>query len=156
MMAKIHDNAVNKNVFFLHKGPLSLDSRFAEHLQGKLEILSSLFSMKAGKSGCHEIRMRVSNTGSSVWLTHSKADIRVVSLGVHLLNQHNQILSFDWRRIKLSRQLDPSDTIIQEIKIDFPDDQSGHVRLRFDLVSELVCWFEQLGHSPPQSELLVF
>ena len=156
VMAEIQDNAVNKNVFFLHKGPLSWDSRSAEHLQGKLEILSSLFSTQEGKAGCLDIRMRVSNTGSSVWLTHSKAEIGVVSLGIHLLNQHNQVLSFDWRRVKLPKQVKPGETIVQEVKIDFPDDQSGHVRLRFDLVSEMVCWFEQLGHSPPQSELLVF
>ena len=157
VMCEMRNNGINKNIFFLHKGPFSLDSRSAENLHGKVEILSSLFSIKNGKVGCLEIRMRISNTGSSAWLTQSKSDIGVVSLGIHLVNQENQFISRDWKRVDLSKQIKPGETIIQDICIDTPPkDQIGPFRLRFDLVSESVVWFEQLGHVPPQSEIIFY
>ena len=153
VMHEMRNNGINKNIFFLHKGPLLLDSRSAEHLQGNLEILSSSFSLK-GNNNYLEIHIRVANTGSSVWLTQSKADIGVVKIGVHLLNEMNQIISLGWKRFTLSRDLLPGETLTHEIKIDLPNDQSGSFRLSFDLVSESICWFEQLGHVPPKSELI--
>ena len=44
IMQDMRNNGINKNVFFLHKGPLLLDSRSIEGLQGDLEILSSILS----------------------------------------------------------------------------------------------------------------
>ena len=44
VMHEMRNNGINKNVFFLHKGPLLLDSRSIEGLQGDLEILSSILS----------------------------------------------------------------------------------------------------------------
>ena len=64
--------------------------------------------------------MRATNNGSSVWLTHSKNDIGMVSIGVRLLDDKNHILSLDWERIRLCRQLRLGEALIQEININFP------------------------------------
>ena len=98
--------------------------------------------------------MRVVNTGSSVWLTHSKSDIGVVNIGVHLLDEKNNMLSLGWKRIKILHQLKPGEALTQEIIIDFPENLSGYFRFCFDLVSESICWFEQLGHEPEFSQIL--
>ena len=51
IMQDMRNNGINKNVFFLHKGPLLLDSRSIEGLQGDLEILSSTLSPQRENSG---------------------------------------------------------------------------------------------------------
>ena len=53
-------------------------------------------------------------------------------------------------------QLKPGEALIQEISIDFPEHLSGRFRFCFDLVSESVCWFEQLGHNQNALKYFVF
>ena len=152
-MKEMQRNGINKNIFFLHKGPLLLDSRSVEGLQGNLEVLSSNFYCREGKSRYLKLRICISNMGSSIWLAHSKSEIGVVYIGAHLLDRKNNILSFDWKRFKIPRRVDPGDQLIHEIIISFPSDLQGSFRLSFDLVSESICWFEQLGHKPVLSEI---
>ena len=79
--------------------------------------------------------MRVVNTGSSVWLNHSKSDIGVVNIGVHLLDEKNNMLSLGWKRIKLLRQLKPGEALTLDFSIDFPEHLSGHFRF-------VLIWFQ--------------
>jgi hypothetical protein len=82
----------------------------------------------------------VKNVGEAVWLTQT-AGIGMVNLGVQLMDRDGGLAIRDFRRISLgASDIEPGrDTTVQfELAL---AEAKGH--LRFDLVSEMVCWFSE-------------
>lgn len=90
----------------------------------------------------------VVNTGLTRWLARTdEARIGQVRLGAALLDKDKRILSLDFARADLPRDVLPGDGV--EVSIDLPAvNRPGDYRLRFDLVSEGVCWFSMRGSRP--------
>lgn len=94
--------------------------------------------------------VRVTNTSSSTW--PSIRTVRTSPPGAYCIR-----LSYRWwdadrenvitdyaARVDLPARLPPGKTVALSLEIQ-PPAQPGHYKLQFDLVQELVCWFEGRG-----------
>ena len=96
------------------------------------------------------------NSGSSTWLGRD-AGVGAVNLGVQLLDADGHMKNLDYQRVPLRREsegiIEPGEAVEFEFEVTAPD--ISPYRLSFDLVSEGVGWFRDLGLTPVvQTELL--
>jgi hypothetical protein len=80
-------------------------------------------------------------------------------LGVHLLAaENNAMLEYDYLRRRIGPEslnaLAPGEEVTFEIT--FPAPIYGRHILEFDLVAEMVCWFEQNGSKTVRIPITVF
>ena len=94
------------------------------------------------------------NTGRNLWLP-SDAPHGPVQVGVHLYDRVGRLLDRDYARIPLERRdgVRPGESV--EIPFVLPGPAPGDYRLEFDLVSELVCWFEINGCRPASVDISI-
>jgi hypothetical protein len=78
---------------------------------------------------------------------------RLVRLGAQLCDQDGRLLNRDYERAWLPETLSPGETAQIPMTITAPD-KPGRYRLKFDLVSEGIDWFEACG-SPTTMKTLV-
>ena len=136
----------NRAVFFLQKGRLIPDSRSHLGLAHAIGVGKSNFQARAGE--VLQLPVRIENTGSARWLVENIQDIGVVKIGVHLYDGDDRLLNLDFSRHLLERAIEPGETVEQVLAIRLAE--PGTFRLTIDLVSEGICWFENIG-SRPQS-----
>lgn len=156
LMQNMRTIGKNKVVFFLYKGQPKYDSRFPNHISGKVELLDARLNNVIPVGKCLEAKVRITNVGESVWLQSGDSDIGVVFIGLHLYDEAGQCKNYDWMRFSIDRQMFPGENIVQLLSIAIPRDLKGLHRIAIDLVSESVAWFEQLGHTPAQTRLFNF
>jgi SAM-dependent methyltransferase len=136
-------------LFFLSKaGAQELDSRQRSGLAGRLDLKISGKECPVG--GHLLVQGTVNNNGGAIWLPAS-AKIGGVKLGVHLLDQDGKTLDHDYYRQHLTpdpgRIVGIGETVTMEFQIPLPHAR-GLYFLEFDLVSEMVAWFETNGSQP--------
>jgi SAM-dependent methyltransferase len=139
----VRDFAANRYNFFLFKGEhVAADSRDRRGLAAELRVDLDDAAVPAG--GEVTGRYTVRNTGPNHWLTRS-AGRGLVQLGVHLFDETGRLLDRDHARIPLPapRGVGPGEKVTGTFRIPAPG--PGSYRLAFDVVSELVCWFEING-----------
>lgn len=147
----------NKTIFFLHKGAFVPDSRSHIGLSHSISIKrnifskSNVFSVKAGED--LYIPLKVSNTGVAKWLNENINHIGVVYIGTHLYDEANNLLNLDFSRHVIKSSTEPGQTFEQDIKVKFSD--IGKFMISVDLVSEGICWFENMGSKPLYLEINV-
>jgi ubiquinone/menaquinone biosynthesis C-methylase UbiE len=134
----------NRSLFFLHKGPLVLDSRTHTGLAHAIEVATPAVTLQHEESA--RLSVRVTNSGSARWLHENTALHGTVRLGTHLYDAEGVLVDVDHSRHALPRSVDPGETI--EMDIDVPVPASAGCRLELDLVSEGVRWFENEGSRP--------
>lgn len=134
----------NKTIFFLYKGDLIPDSRSHIGLSHSISLDHKHFDIVPGEALC--LLLRISNNGSATWLNENINDIGVVKIGTHLYNEDNELLTLDFSRHYFSSSTAPGKTVAKNITIRFSD--VGVFRLAIDLVSEGICWFENIGSKP--------
>jgi len=130
------------------------DSRAISYLGSRLELLSA-------PSRCHpgevlRFKLRAENTGNSRWLRGSesgreKGDVHLVA---HLLDADAMPVSWYHAGAFLPHDVAPGDTVEIEIALNAPD-TSGNFILQFDMVSEHLAWFEDLGSEVVRHSLTV-
>jgi hypothetical protein len=98
-------------------------------------------------------KLIISNTGSSRWLHKNTKDIGVVMLGVHLYDENDELINLDFFRDRFEQDINPGQKIEKTISLTF--DKPGKYSLTFDLVSEGVCWFENVGSEPKSIRVIV-
>ena len=138
-------------IFFLTKGAPIPDSRNAEDLKHTIKLSGKRFSVSVGQPLRLDLRIR--NTGKARWLHKGLQDIGVVKVGAHLYDNAGQLLDIDFYRSNFSADIEPNQTVTTTITPIFP--MPGQYRLALDLVSEQVCWFENMGAKPVTIEVLV-
>jgi hypothetical protein len=76
-------------------------------------------------------------------------------VGVHLYNRAGRLLDRDYARIPLERPdgVRPGERV--ETPFVLPGPAPGDYRLEFDLVSEMVCWFEINGCRPASVDISI-
>lgn len=140
----------NKTIFFLHKGEIVHDSRshiglaHSISIQGNIFSKSNAFSVKAGED--LYISLKISNTGGAKWLNENIIPVGIVNIGTHLYDEANNLLNLDFSRSALENPIYPDQTFKQKIKLKFND--IGKFIISVDLVSEGICWFENMGSKP--------
>jgi len=135
----------------LCKGKLIPDSRGHQGLAHSIEVKKKKYSIGLGKT--IDIPLRVENTGDAIWLVENYQDIGVVKIGTHLYDNQDRLLELDFTRHALPKQMIPEDFFSTEISLKFQS--VGVYKLSVDLVSEGICWFENVGSEPQYLELIV-
>ena len=135
----------NQTVFFLYKGEFRLDSRSAEGLAARIECLSTLPVEVV--DNCIGLRLNVTNSGVSTFLAENFVDLGVVKLGVKILSESGKVANDQYLRVPLDHDLCPGESVAIELRLQ-RSDLDGFGGIEIDLVSELVCWFSNLGSEP--------
>lgn len=143
-VARLH--LQERSLFFLHRGePGRPTSRQARGLAAEIEVALASPRVPVGQPATGTVRVR--NIGSATWLP-AAAPIGAVNLGVR---RHAGWLR---RRQEVSRHpvpsggpgIRPGDEVVMPVTL--PPLPPGRHELVFDLVAELVTWFEQVGSRP--------
>lgn len=134
----------NSNIFFLCKGQYVPDSRGHVGLAHTIAADSNSYTAAVGET--LNIRLNISNTGSAGWLNENDNDIGVVKIGTHLYDESNRLINFDFSRYGIAAPVQPGVTFEQAVNVKI--DAAGSYKLVVDLVSENVCWFENVGSIP--------
>jgi hypothetical protein len=92
------------------------------------------------------IEVIISNVGSTKWLHKHTSDMGVVKLGMHLYDSNKNLIDLDFFRSLFDEDILPGQKVTKRVSVIFPN--KGTFYLGVDLVSELVCWFENVGNNP--------
>jgi ubiquinone/menaquinone biosynthesis C-methylase UbiE len=142
---------LNKTLFFLYKGETLADSRAAAGLGHNLTLSQNQLRARAGEAVV--LTVKAKNTGTATWLDENIKDIGTVKLGIHLHDAQGSIVNYDFYRLRLPKAITPGETCNFQVR--FPAPPPGNYRLDFDLVSEFVCWFENIGNAVASLQLEV-
>jgi hypothetical protein len=101
-----------------------------------------------------EVRTRVENLSTRAFPAQATYGRRLVRLGAQLCDESGAMINRDFARAWLPRPLEPGATA--NVSITIPGlEQPGRYRLKFDLVSEGIDWFERCGSETTTKTLLV-
>lgn len=144
----------DRAVIACHKRQPYPDSRAISYLASKLTLVSVPSSARAGEG--LRFKIRAENTGYARWLRGSesgqeKGDVHLVA---HLLNQDESPVSWYHAGAFLPHDIAPGGSVDLEIGLNAPD-TAGTYLLQFDMVSEHLAWFEDLGSEVLKQTLIV-
>jgi hypothetical protein len=131
---------LSRPIMVFGKGTRPIDSQIPRLLRA--EIHPRLERSGARVHG----HVTVANVGDTLWLGEGTTT-GFVLLGIQLLNAERRMIDFEYRRVALSARVAPGRRIDVPIDVTLPDAETPFV-LKFDLVDEGICWFEDVG-SPP-------
>ena len=138
VMAMVVRGGANLRVFSMAKGEPVLDSRHGHGLAGTFDVALTETAGPVLRG-----HARVTNTGHVRWRP-SVSEVGGVFLGVKLRDAGR---SPDHGRVWLSDAgMAPGETV--EVEFTLPATHVPKAELVFDLVSELVVWFETVGSTP--------
>lgn len=137
--AYIMQSVFDHPLFVCRKGRRAADSTVPSTLGA--EIRPQIARQGAAVTGTVTIR----NTGDTLWLKGEAQGH--VQLGIQLLDPARTLLARDFTRASLPGDVAPATTVDVAINVTLPDAVTRYV-LKFDLVDEGVCWFEDVGSRP--------
>jgi hypothetical protein len=112
----------------------SIDSLRRDALAGSLHVDIS----------ADVVHVHARNTGSASWL--QRHGVGAVYLGAHLFGSDGQLIDFDFMHMRLGADETP---IAPGAEIEvvgwLPSLEAGEFRMEFDLVSEYIAWFAEIG-----------
>ena len=100
------------------------------------------------------VRARVRNLSVRPFAARASYGRRLVRLGAQLCSPDGQLLERDYARAWLPRTLEAGESLDIPIELP-PPPHSGRYRLKFDLVSEGIDWFERCGSATTTKRLWV-
>lgn len=133
----------DKSIFFLYKGENISDSRSHIGLSHSIKVERDQYFAKVDE--IIKIALDISNTGTSTWLNANVGYYGVVFIGLHLY-ENNKLINLDFARFLFPDPIKPGQKVRQNIE--FKISQKGVYQITIDLVSEQVCWFENIGSKP--------
>ena len=143
LLSRLKGELTNTQCFFITKGEAAPDSRQATALAAHLQLVSVDAVHDGGQSA--ELRFRIRNTGEATWITEP-GRAGQVNLGSQLVGRDGVVIDLNHGRYGLGvDKVLPGAEIDLFVTVQRP--QMPGAFLRFDLVSELVAWFEQMGRS---------
>jgi Radical SAM superfamily len=110
--------------------------------------------LKARRAARIDLKTRVTNLSRRRFAARATTGRRLVRLGAQLCAPDGTLINRDYERAWLPSDLEPGATIEVPITVTAPD-APGHYRLKFDLVSEGIDWFENSGSEVTVKELVV-
>jgi ubiquinone/menaquinone biosynthesis C-methylase UbiE/glycosyltransferase involved in cell wall biosynthesis len=85
------------------------------------------------------------NVGHSTWLATPREFGGYVTFGIKLLTPDGRVLEDSRGRQRLSRDVPPSSRVEVVSEVSVEGLEPGRYRMLFDMVNELVCWFQSVG-----------
>ncbi len=128
-------------VLTLLKGRSTPDSRNPSVLRADIAAVS--LTPRPGGDGSTQ-RVRLTNTGDTLWLHEETPLGGFVVLGAHLLNLKRETVARGFVRVYLPRNVAPTETIDLEIRLPNANPEGGFL-IQLDMVDDRVAWFEQTG-----------
>jgi tRNA (mo5U34)-methyltransferase len=126
-----------------------------------IAYLAASLAIEEGPSRCRpgevlSFSVRAENTGLARWLRVGEAetDRGAVHLVAHIFGDGDEPLSWYHAGAYLPGDVAPGESASIEIAMRAPE-ESGQYRLEFDMVSEHLAWFEDLGSAVVRHELTV-
>ncbi|MBI1746996.1 MAG: class I SAM-dependent methyltransferase [Acidobacteria bacterium] len=139
--------------FTLLKGDDRYDSRAPNDLQAALHLRQGDAEPRAACQSAAKLQVNVKNTGDTVWLCGPDVVGGYVSLGGHLYNDKRELLSYDFLRCPLPRDVKPNESCLLTVEWTVPQAPGQYV-LELDMVDEQVRWFKESG-SPTLEIIMV-
>jgi hypothetical protein len=131
------------------------DSRTLNFLSASITLADAPASAAPGEELA--FRARVENTGFARWLARGEGETErgAVRLTAHLISGADEEDVFPYYAgAVLPRDIEPGESVEMEIRLRAPA-EAGRYLLEFDMVSEHLSWFEDLGSPTARRELLV-
>jgi tRNA (mo5U34)-methyltransferase len=130
------------------------DSRMISYLGARLSLVSAPSHSRQGEE--LRCRVRAENVGHARWLRGSDdgSEKGAVHLVTHLLGADEEPLSWYHSGALLPHDVAPGEEVEIEFVFSAPS-LPGRYVLAFDLVSEHLAWFEDLGTTIPKHQLVV-
>jgi hypothetical protein len=94
-----------------------------------------------------DIELEIENTGDTLWLAGRETRTGVVMPGVKIIDEAGTLVSEFHGEPPLPRAVAPGETVSLRIEHVAPR-RPGRYTLKFDLVDQHVCWFEDVGSEP--------
>ncbi len=94
-----------------------------------------------------DIELEIENTGDTLWLAGSETRPGTVMPGVRIIDEAGTLISEFHGEPPLPRAVAPGETVSLKIEHAAPR-RPGRYTLKFDLVDQHVCWFEEVGSEP--------
>ena len=91
-----------------------------------------------------DIELEIENSGDTLWLAGSETRAGVVMPGVRVIDEAGALVSEFHGEPPLPRAVAPGETVSLRIEYAAPQ-RPGKYTLKFDLVDQHVCWFEDVG-----------
>ncbi|HVF49912.1 MAG TPA: DUF1698 domain-containing protein [Pyrinomonadaceae bacterium] len=134
----------DRAVIVCRKNEAYPDSRVLSHLAAALTLEDAPVRCRPAEE--LTFRVRAENTGYARWLAKGEAgtDKGAVHLAAHLLDADGEDLHWYYAGAFLPHDLAPGEASGIEIRLRAPD-AAGTYFLEFDMVSEHLAWFEDLG-----------
>jgi SAM-dependent methyltransferase len=148
----LHEGAVASSAArqFLENHRLIVMRRAGQLAQTSRRAEGLMASIVVERLGALRFSASISNVGSATWLGVD-TEVGRVNLGVRLLDDRGVLHNIDFVRVALlsspGAEVAPGDNCV--VTFELPDPQLEHCRVSFDLVSEGVGWFSDLGGSTP-------
>jgi hypothetical protein len=101
-----------------------------------------------------EIQTRVTNLSIRPFPAHASYGRRLVRLGAQLCAADGTLINRDYERAWLPEHLQPGATMAIPVTLKAPE-APGRYKLKFDMVSEGIDWFEQSGSETTVKDLIV-
>jgi SAM-dependent methyltransferase len=141
-------------VFVLTKGTEVFDSRCPHVLRADIRLLDQE-PLRAARAGDRlSLRVRVTNTGDSLWRHVLDPVGGYVMLGAHLYARDGSPVTLNAARAALPRDVIPGESADLVLALDVPA-RLGPLAVRMDMVSEWLTWFAQTGSPTPEYPLEV-
>ncbi|MFN2511552.1 MAG: methyltransferase domain-containing protein [Pyrinomonadaceae bacterium] len=93
------------------------------------------------------IELEIENTGDTLWLAGRETRTGIVMPGVRIRDNAGTLVSEFHGQPPLPRAVAPGESVRLKIEHDAPQ-RPGEYTVKFDLVDQHVCWFEDVGSEP--------
>jgi SAM-dependent methyltransferase len=142
-LQQLRENLRHFYVVTLGKGTPSVDSRNPKRL---LAAIAPTGPPRLSGVAAKQIRfrVRVENTGDTLWLHEVTPSGGYVMLGGHLLDEKGAVLQRGFLRAPLPCDLPPGGAAELDVAMYLPP-ETGRYVVRLDMVDEFVAWFEACG-----------
>lgn len=138
-------------ILIFSKGEFISDSRQNKGLNHQLKVTPTRIKAKANHPVSFHVEMR--NTGSARWIHGAPGQPGSVAIGTQQIDPESGKLEQEHQRFAIGRNIEPGENHAQSLE--FTLEHPGNYTIRLDLVSEHVCWFQDLGAEPVILEIEV-
>jgi ubiquinone/menaquinone biosynthesis C-methylase UbiE/uncharacterized protein (DUF3820 family) len=130
------------------------DSAAPGLLRARIDLVDAPPAFPAARGSRLAVRVRVTNTGNTLWLDQRRAQGGYVAVGGHLRDAERRLLELDLFRALLPRPVAPGETVDVSCELPVPD-RAGRYFVELDLVDEGIAWFGPAGSPTQELEVVV-
>jgi ubiquinone/menaquinone biosynthesis C-methylase UbiE/uncharacterized protein (DUF3820 family) len=123
-------------------------------LRARIELVDTPRAFRAAPGARLGLRLRVVNTGNTLWLDERRPQGGHVAVGGHLLDADRRMLELDLFRALLPRRVAPGESVELACELPAPD-RAGRYFVELDLVDEGIAWFGPTGSPTLELEVVV-